>query len=169
VLALKENQGSLREDTELFFAEQRDVNFIDTTVTCHKAVEKSHGRIETRTTTVCNDIGWLQERHNWPGLSSIVMVDYRAEENGQVKKMRRFFISPMSVDAEQMIACIRNHWSIENSLHWVMDMVFRDDECRIGKGNAPDKSKVQLALGRDLLDRLAPAQRFERHRSLKLA
>jgi predicted transposase YbfD/YdcC len=137
ILALKGNQGSLRTDTELFMKEQAVVDYADTTVTSHETVEKSHGRIETRTVTVCADIDWLKARHNWPGLKSIVMVQYHAILQDKTRAETRFYISSMTSDAQHHAKAIRDHWGIENGLHWVMDMVFRDDECRIRKGNAP--------------------------------
>ena len=137
VLALKGNQGALRKDTELFMKEQDAVEFTDTTVTYHESVEKSHGRIETRKVTVCSDIEWLKARHNWPRLESIVMVQYCATLQDKTRSETRFYISSMTCDAKAHAKAIRDHWGIENRLHWVMDMVFRDDECRIRKGNAP--------------------------------
>ena len=136
-MALKGNQGALRKDTELFMKEQHAVGFADTTVTYHETVEKSHGRVETRKVTVCPDIEWLKARHNWPGLESIVMVQYCATLQDRTRSETRFYISSMTSDAEAHAKAIRDHWGIENGLHWVMDMVFRDDECRIRKRNAP--------------------------------
>ena len=75
VLALKGNQGSLRDDTELFCTEQATREFADAVVSRNETMEKSHGRIETRTTWATDDIAWLKHRHNWPGLASIVMVE----------------------------------------------------------------------------------------------
>jgi hypothetical protein len=106
-------------------------------VSCHQTVEKSHGRIEIREVTVCTDIEWLRQRHDWPGLASIIMVEYGAEEGGKTRREVRFHISSLCVEAEVMAAYIRDHWGVENGLHWVMDMVFRDDECRVRKDNAP--------------------------------
>jgi predicted transposase YbfD/YdcC len=75
VLALKANQGSLREDVELFVAEQKAAGFNDTTISRDQTGDGDHGRIETRTTTVIHDVAWLQQRHNWPGLKAVVMVE----------------------------------------------------------------------------------------------
>ena len=137
IFSLKGNQGTLRDDVELFFKEQIERNYGDTTVSCHETVEKSHGRIEIRKVTVCTDIEWLRQRHEWAGLASIIMVEYSAEEGGKTRRDVRFHISSLRVEAEVMGACIRDHWGVENGLHWVMDMVFRDDECRIRKDSAP--------------------------------
>ena len=80
VLALKGNQGSLREDVELFVAEQKAAGFKDTKISRDQTVDGDHGRIETRTTTVIHDVAWLQERHDWPGLKAVVMVREHARD-----------------------------------------------------------------------------------------
>jgi predicted transposase YbfD/YdcC len=137
IFSLKGNQGTLRDDVELFFKDQMKVDFADTTVSCHESVEKSHGRIETRKVTVCTDVGWLQQCHDWPGLKSIIMVEASAEEGGKTRREMRLHISSLAVEAAPMAAYIRDHWGVENGLHWVMDMVFGDDDCRIRKDHAP--------------------------------
>jgi predicted transposase YbfD/YdcC len=137
VLALKGNQGSLCEDVEVFVAEQKAKGFKDTTVSRHETVDGDHGRIETRTTTVIHDVAWLQERHNWPGLQGVVIVDSRREICNKIEQETRLYITSLVLLACQLGPIIRSHWAIENSLHWVMDMVFRDDECRVRKEHAP--------------------------------
>ena len=137
ILALKGSQGNLRKDTGLFMTEQAAVDYVNTTVTYHETVEKSHGRIETRKVTVCADIDWLKAHHNWPGLKSIVMVQYHAILQDKTRAETHYYILSMTSDAQHHAKAIRDHWGVENGLHWVMDMVFRDDECHIRKGNAP--------------------------------
>ena len=137
VLALKGNQGTLREDVELFAAEQKAKDFKDATVTRDTTVDGDHGRIETRATTVIHDVAWLQERHLWPGLKGVVMVDSRRELGDKIEHETRFYITSSSLPASQMGPLVRDHWAVENSLHWVMDMVFRDDECRLRTDHAP--------------------------------
>jgi predicted transposase YbfD/YdcC len=138
VLALKGNQGSLSADVELFFREQKVRKFEDTAISRHQTLEKSHGRIETRTYTAIDDIAWLTARHDWAGLKSIVMVEsVREIIGGKTESETRFYISSLAAGAERQGEAIRSHWGVENSHHWVMDMVFRDDECRIRKDNAP--------------------------------
>jgi len=137
VLALKGNQSTLRDDVELYFDEQLERNFVDVAFDRHETLEKSHGRIETRIYTVIDDIGWLKKRHDWPGLKSIVMVQSIREFDGKTERETRFYISSLKANAKRLAKAIRSHWAVENSLHWVMDMVFRDDECRIRKDNAP--------------------------------
>ncbi len=137
VLALKGNQGTLREDVEVFAAEQKANGFKDTKVSRHQTVDGDHGRIETRTYTAIHDIAWLQERHDWPGLQGVVMVESVREIGDKIERETRFYITSLAWLAIQLGPVIRSHWAVENSLHWVMDMIFRDDECRIRTGHAP--------------------------------
>jgi predicted transposase YbfD/YdcC len=137
VLALKENQGTLCDDVTVFVKEQKGRGFRDTTVSRNETIDAGHGRIETRTTTVIHDVEWLRERHAWPGLAGVVVIDGRRELNGKIECETRLYITSSTASAECLGAVVRGHWSIENGLHWVMDMVFRDDECRIRTDHAP--------------------------------
>ena len=168
VLALKGNQGTLRDDVELFFTEQAERGFADVVADRHKTLEKNHGRIETRITTVTDDIDWLKQRHSWPGLESIVMVESEREIIGpdaEVERETRFYIASAFADAKALANAVRGHWGVENGLHWVMDMVFRDDECRIRKDNAPANFTTIKHMASNLLRR-APGKdsmRVKRH------
>jgi predicted transposase YbfD/YdcC len=137
VLALKGNQGSLNEDIEIFAREQKTVDYNNTTVSQHETVDGDHGRIETRKYTVFHDIDWLQKRHNWPGLKGVIMVESKRELGDKIEQETRFYITSLTWVALQLGPVVRGHWGIENGLHWVLDMVFRDDECRVRKDNAP--------------------------------
>jgi predicted transposase YbfD/YdcC len=137
VLALKGNQGTLREDVELFAAEQKANGFKDTKVSRHQTVDGDHGRIETRAYTAIHDVAWLQERHDWPGLQGVVMVESTREFADKIERETRFYITSLAWLAIQLGPVVRSHWAVENSLHWVMDMIFRDDECRIRTEHAP--------------------------------
>ncbi|MCP4185352.1 MAG: ISAs1 family transposase [Hyphomicrobiales bacterium] len=136
VIGLKGNQGSLRDDVELFFDEHDARDIADGFIKQNHTVDGDHGRIEERRYVLCSDIDWLNQRHQWPGLESIIMVKYRREIKGQTKTVRRYYISSLNEEPEKMASIIRNHWQIENNLHWVMDMTYRQDECRIRTGNA---------------------------------
>src|SRR5882757_10203989 len=136
VLALKGNQGSLREDVELFVAEQKAAGFKDTEISRDQTVDGDHGRIETRTTTVIHDVDWLQERHDWPGLKAVVVIESIREIGDKIERETRFYITSLVLLASLLGPIVRSHWSVE-SMHWVMDMTFRDDECRIRTDNAP--------------------------------
>jgi len=137
ILALKGNQGTLREDVEVFANEQKALKFGDATISTHKTVDADHGRVETRNYTVIHDADWLQDRHKWPGLKAVVMLESQREIDGKTTRETRFYITSLLSQADVIGPMIRAHWAIENSLHWVMDMVFRDDECRVRTDNAP--------------------------------
>ncbi len=137
VLGLKGNQGSLRDDVDLLFKEQAARDFADLAVSRHRTVEADHGRLETREIVASDDIDWLRKRHPWKGLRTIVRVATERETATGTTRDTRLFISSLPADAHRLAEAVRAHWGIENGLHWVMDMVFRDDECRIRKRNAP--------------------------------
>ena len=137
IIALKGNQGTLREDVEIFTAEQKINDFKDCKVSQHETVDGDHGRIETRKCTVIHDVDWLQERHDWPGLKGIIIVDSQREIDGSIQRETRFYITSLVLLASVVGPMIRDHWAVENGLHWVMDMMFRDDECRIRTEHAP--------------------------------
>lgn len=136
ILALKGNQGTLHDDVELFVTEQKARDFKDTIVSRDTTVEGDHGRIETRTTTVIHQVGWLDD-HRWPGLKSIVVVDSRRDIDGKIQTETRLYMTSLVLLAHVVGPLVRRHWAIENGLHWVMDMVFRDDECRVRTDHAP--------------------------------
>ena len=157
VLALKGNQGSLREDVELFVAEQKAAGFKHTRISTDQTVDGDHGRIETRTTTVIHDVTWLRERHDWPGLRSVVVVESKREIGDKVERETRFYITSLVLLATMLAPIIRSHWAIENSLHGVMDMVFRDDECRLRTDHAPANFCTIKHMAHNLV-RLAPGK-----------
>ena len=157
VLALKGNQGTLREDVELFAAEQKANGFKDAKISRHQTVDGDHGRIETRTYTAIHDVAWLQERHGWPGLQGVIMVESTREIADKIERETRFYITSLVWLASQLGPVIRSHWAIENSLHWVMDMIFRDDECRIRTDHAPANFTTIKHMAQNLI-RKAPGK-----------
>jgi predicted transposase YbfD/YdcC len=157
VLALKGNQSSLREDVEVFASEQKANGFKDAKVSRHETVDGDHGRIETRAYTVIHDIAWLQERHDWPGLKSVVMVESTREIGDKIERETRFYITSLVLAAHLIGPVIRSHWAVENSLHWVLDMVFRDDECRVRKDHAPANFTTLKHMAHNLI-RKAPGK-----------
>ena len=153
VLALKGNQGTLRDDVALFFTAHKESPFKDIAVSRHQTLEKSHGRIETRSITALDQIDWLKKRHDWAGLKSIVMVEsVREIIGGKTEHETRYYISSLAANAVQQGDAIRSHWGVE-AHHWVMDMVFRDDECRIRKANAPANFATIKHIASNLLRR----------------
>ena len=138
VLALKGNQTSLHEDVQTFMDDR-----IERRVTDHgdvyETVEKSHGRIEMRKCWTCWDIDWLVRRHRWAGLYSVVAVESTRSINGKTSTERRYYISSHSGRQTQKLAMlIRNHWRVENALHWTLDVCFNEDQCRVRIANAAE-------------------------------
>ncbi len=164
VLALKGNQGALRDDVELFATEQKARGFADTEISQDTTIDGDHGRIETRTTTVIHDVKWLQDRHKWPGLKGVVIVESHRETNGKIEQETRFYITSLVMLAQMLGPVVRSHWAIENSLHWVLDMVFRDDECRVRTDNAAANFTTIKHMSLNLLRRPASKQSIRARR-----
>lgn len=136
VIAVKENQKNLYEEIETIFQAATSETFPLSLLAC-KTVDKDHGRLETRTYMVTDRTDLLSMASQWPGLQSIGCVSAIREVNGITSEHTRYFISSLPADPYLFAKAVRGHWSIENSLHWVMDVVFHDDECRIRKKNGP--------------------------------
>ena len=88
--------------------------------------------------TVVHDVAWLQERHEWPGLRGLIIVEAMREIGAETERETRFYLTSSHGRAERLGPMVRDHWAVENGLHWVMDMTFRDDECRIRTEHAPE-------------------------------
>ena len=139
VLAVKDNQGSLSEAVQDFFNEGQRSGFGDTPADCVETVEKDHGRIETRRYTWIKRVDWMERpmREQWKKLAGVGMVERRREVAGKVSVERAYYIGSQGIDSAKTLArAARGHWGVENQLHWVLDVVFREDECRIRKGHA---------------------------------
>jgi predicted transposase YbfD/YdcC len=139
LLAVKDNQPTLRRDIEATFVEASDdrARAIDElprpVVEAFEEVDKGHGRVEKRTITVCRNLSWLSTAGRWAGLNFIVQVT-RERTNLATQKTSvesAYYIgSRKGAEASNVANTIRRHWSIENELHWVLDMAFREDEAR---------------------------------------
>ena len=138
VLALKGNQSSLKDDVETFM-DDLIANGSSQSYDYYETIEKGHGRIEKRKCWTCWDVDWLNKRHQWPGLSSLAVVESTRTINGKSSTERRYFISSHSGRQAQKIAIlVRNHWRVENQLHWTLDVSFDEDQCRVRIENAAE-------------------------------
>jgi predicted transposase YbfD/YdcC len=164
VLALKGNQGSLCEDVEVFVAEQKANGFKDTKISQHQTVDGDHGRIETRTYTAIDDVGWLQQRHNWPGLKGLVMVESTREIGDKIEREARFYITSAVLLANQLGPIIRGHWAIENNLHWTLDMTFNEDQSRLRKGHGAKNMAIVRHFALNLVRHAANKRSIKRCR-----
>ena len=164
VIAVKKNQPSLHNEILYFFkvAEKSD-DFISD---CFESVEKGHGRIEQRRCTCLSVTDNLEHvTTGFNNLRTIAKIHSTREINGKREEQTRYFISSLPCDARQIAHAIRTHWSIENSLHWRLDVVFKEDESRIRKDHAPENLAVirRIALGL-VKDRLPPKMTVKRAR-----
>ncbi len=142
LLPVKGNQPSLEQDLDLFFTEQRAVNFADCQALFHETVDADHGRLEIRRHWATADIAWLKQRHDWPGLQSIALIERQVERNGHSQTTRHLYISSLPADAVFLARATRAHWGIENRRHWILDVVFHDDLCRLRNGFGPQNFAV---------------------------
>ncbi len=153
VLALKENQGQLyREVKELF----EDEGLVATEGDFHETVNKGHGRLEHRRCWSIADqeyVSYLNPKGEWRGLRSVAKVTGERRIGEKVSIESRYYISSLPGDAEQLLRAVREHWGIENSLHWVLDIAFREDESRVRKGHGPENLATMRHMALNLLRR----------------
>ena len=118
-------------------------------------IDGGHGRVETRISTVTEDIDWLKEMHpQWQKLRSIVEVESVRELKTKVETEKRYYISSLTPNPERILEAIRQHWGIENSLHWVLDVCFGDDQSRIRKENAPGNIAIIRKCALNILQKI---------------
>jgi len=177
VLSLKGNQGTLHEDVKLIFKDTALLQEI--TPDRYQTIDGSeHGRLEERSyrAILCPEI--IKTHHEWPYLKSLVEVVSRREIKGKVSQEERYYITSLEPIAKKIGTAIRAHWAIENSLHWILDISFRDDESRIRRGNAPENiaiikhmalNMLQKAKGkRDSIKQMRKAAGWENAQLLKI-
>ena len=143
VLTLKANQGTLHDDVRSLFVYAKETDFADCDY--HKTVGKGHGRVEVRecwTTANADYFAFLNKPEQWPAFQTIAMVRAERRIGDQVEIEARYYISSLPSDAAQILAAVRQHWHVENRVHWVLDVTFREDDSRIRTGNAPQNMAV---------------------------
>jgi predicted transposase YbfD/YdcC len=138
ILGLKGNQAKLAEDVEDFFACAHRDKFAHFRYDYHQTVEKDHGRIDTREYWIVDEPSF-EVGDEWGGLKSVGMVRSKRELADGIEMNTRYYIcSCENLPARDFAAAVRGHWGIENSLHWVLDVAFREDECRVRNGHAAE-------------------------------
>ena len=159
VLALKRNQGSLFEDVQWLFQQAQESRFESVAHSFAQSIDKGHGRIDIRRCWTLSKLDYLSQKPLWQGLQTVVMVQSERRYNGQIKTENRFFISSLPSQAALLMKAVRTHWSIENSLHWVLDVSFHEDACRIRRDFAPQNMALLRHLALNLLSKDASSKR----------
>lgn len=136
-LALKANQETLYDDVALLLSDPETK-----TETAQPVVEADHGRIETRTATVCSEVQWLQKQYQWPGLKAVGKVVRVRERPEKTTTETAYYLLSQVFPPERFNQVVRQHWNIENSLHWRLDVVMNEDQDRTRKGNGPQNLAV---------------------------
>jgi predicted transposase YbfD/YdcC len=167
ILAVKENQPTLHEEISGYFSwlereQPRDEAFDG----WESPVEKGHGRIEKREVKAIGNLDWLESRRSWSGLKTILQYRCTRTENGQTSIVDRYYISSFDTSAEQFAYLLRNHWSIENRLHWMLDVVFREDDARAKKNHSPLNLNILRKTALACLKRTPAEKRASIHRKM---
>jgi predicted transposase YbfD/YdcC len=131
-LALKGNQGTLHADVSLFLDDPETK-----TITTHQTVDGDHGRIETRTSVISTDIDWLQDSHQWPGLTAIGKIIRTRETKTKTTTETAYYLFSAPFTAERAGQVVRSHWAVENNLHWCLDVHLNEDQARNRLDNGP--------------------------------
>lgn len=141
VIAVKGNQGNMHKDIIDWFDFAEENKFKDFEHDHFTTRDKGHGRIEKRNYYISEDIDWMEYKDNWKNLKSIGMAIRESIQDGKTSIERRYFITSLKADAKLFAKAVRSHWGVE-SMHWVLDMVFKEDECRERKNFGPENKSL---------------------------
>ena len=164
VLALKGNQEKVHEEVKSFLDATLDeknrkrpqgahIAKEVQTLKEYETVEKDHGRIETRRYYQSDHLDWFADKEKWEGLNSVGMVESLREINGEVTRERRYYLCSLKLDVETFARAVRSHWGVENKVHWIMDVSFREDQSRAREGYAAQNLAMLRRLALNLLRR----------------
>jgi predicted transposase YbfD/YdcC len=145
VLAVKANQANFRQDLEDWFVHAQQVHFEGMTHDFHQATNKTSGRVEIRRCWAIADplaFEYIRHHQGWPGLQTIVMIERERRYADKVQHEVAYFISSLPPDAAHLLQCVRHHWSIENTCHWTLDVIFNEDASRVRIGHGPQNFAI---------------------------
>jgi predicted transposase YbfD/YdcC len=170
VLPVKENQPRLLEALQGLFDDPKEMHWVE--CDSFPTVSKGQGRIESRECWTTSDPEYVESiaaLADWQDLQSIAMVEAVCRIGEQTTTTRRYFNCSLASDAELMLRAVRSHWGIENEVHWVLDITFREDDCRIRRGNGAENFAVLRHIALNLLKRENSAKRSLRAKGKKAA
>lgn len=133
LLALKKNNRLFYEEVDSFFQNFKGTALISDTV---QTIDKAHGRLETRTCHIISDLQYFPDAEGWAGLKSLIYVEAQRTIKGVVSLENRYYLSSLKANASQLLTNIRKHWTVENNLHWSLDVAFNEDKSRVKDQNA---------------------------------
>jgi predicted transposase YbfD/YdcC len=160
LLSLKKNQKNIYEQVSEYMLKGKES--LDT----DEWVDFGSGRIEHRTAYVCDRLELLDDVASWPAIKSIVMIEASREKDGKVQQETRFYVSSLAAKAPTFNQLVRSHWGIENNLHWMLDVVFREDQSRTRKGNTPENVATLRKTALQLLNQASDKESIKSRRKM---
>lgn len=151
VLALKGNQGRAFTEIKSFLDDA--IQRTEAHLVFTETVDKEHGRLEVRRYWQSEKLDWFADREAWEGLKSVGVVEARRTVQGKESVERRYYLSSLSADAARFARAVRGHWGVENGLHWVLDVVFGEDQSRARSGHAAENLAATRRMAVNLLRR----------------
>jgi predicted transposase YbfD/YdcC len=151
LLALKENHPGLYKAVTDYFTTATAQEEFDNALDFAETEDRNHGRIEYRRCWVTSDIAWLDQRVLWKDLQTLVMIESERHVDGKISIEHRYYLASATGKASTFLNATRQHWSIENSLHWVLDVAFREDDIRIRKGSGAENFAILRHIALNLL------------------
>jgi len=164
LFALKANRPATLKDVETFFADPTSV-----IAGTFETTDADHGRVETRRHAVVHEVGWLfpkgdKDRPAMPQLSTIGRIEAEVARDGRITRSCRYYLSSAKLSAEAFAKAVRAHWSIENGVHWVLDVTFDEDRARNRKDHGPENLATIRKLALNVLKRARPEISIRRKR-----
>lgn len=141
IFALKGNQGHFHEEVKSFCEDAINSDFDGIDQKTFQTTEKGHGRIDIRRYHLITDLSWSKKAAEWCGLKAVGIVRSTRKIEGKETNETRMYCTSL-VDAKAFARGVRKHWNVENQLHWVLDVAFKEDKCRIRKDNAPENFSI---------------------------
>jgi predicted transposase YbfD/YdcC len=166
MLAVKGNQERLHQDLADFVQKAMENDFAGVNHTYHDCTEKSHGRNEIRSCYVINDVSMIRDLELWKDVKSVVAVFTNREDKGKESCELRYYICSRVLPAKAAAAFARNHWSIENSLHWVLDVIYDEDGSRVRKDHAPENMALLRRIAMTILKQSDAKQSIRAQRKM---